>query len=376
LTVDDIKYSKYALRKRWSAALLLIIFLLFIVFGIKSDSSLGRLFIYKISFHILKDHWLTGIGIGQYPIVYKNYQAAYFEAGTYTIKELLLSDNNRFAFNDYFQFIIETGIIGIAILTFTFFHLYKLHLSSKQQYKGSNFLLASAYSTAIAILIAAFFTHIFDRLPIIIVFIVNIAIQVFYAWQSESLKNVLRYSVYLICIVAGCLTLNLTQIKRIMNKHELDELSLLTNIGYLREAEKGYKHLYPSMKKDPLYLFNYATLLANKSDYVSASRLLEQALTFDNNSFNYTTLGDYYLNLHQNQKAEYCYKRAINTTPNRLLPRYQLFSYYLKTGNLVLAQKTGQEILNLPVKIPSSKVNDIRSNTQKQLSEISTTEKP
>ena len=83
-----------------------------------------------------------------------------------------------------------------------------------------------------------------------------------------------------------------------------------------------------------------------------------------------------YKNLHQNQKAEYCYKRAINTTPNRLLPRYQLFSYYLKTGNLVLAQKTGQEILNLPVKIPSSKVNDIRSDTQEQLSEISTTEKP
>ncbi|MFT4202456.1 MAG: O-antigen ligase family protein [Chitinophagaceae bacterium] len=368
LTADVAKFS---LKHIVVCLILLLLVFLLLTFGIKSDSSLGRLLIYKISFRVLKDNWLTGIGIGQYPIVYKNYQAAYFEAGKYTNKELLLADNNKFAFNDYFQFVIEAGVFGFVILTFLFWGLYRLYIVHRSPNKPANLLLAVAQSVSVAILVAAFFTHISDRLTIVIIFIVCLVIITYNVWQRKHFKEMGLYVIYLSLILVGCLKLNLTQIKRIIHKRQLNELSMQTGAGYLREAENGYRSLYPSMKNNPQYLFDFAALLKNREDYKSANFLLGRLIKIDNNSFNYMALGDCYWHLHQNQKAEYCYRQAVNITPNRFYLRYQLFHYYIETGNLTLAEKTGRSILDLPIKIASRRVDEIRLNVKKRLLEIS-----
>ncbi len=83
---------------------------------VKRDSSLGRLLIYKISFDILKDNYIKGVGVGNYKILYGKYQIDYFKNGQYSTKELLLADNSVNAFNDYLQFFIETGLIGLGAI--------------------------------------------------------------------------------------------------------------------------------------------------------------------------------------------------------------------------------------------------------------------
>lgn len=65
---------------------------------------------------MFKQNFFEGIGIGNFQVLYGHYQAAYFGAGQYSIKELLLADNTYYAFNDYFQLIIEIGIDGLIIL--------------------------------------------------------------------------------------------------------------------------------------------------------------------------------------------------------------------------------------------------------------------
>src|SRR5438105_10003409 len=105
-------YKKFSVNKRTMTGLVVLLtgLLWLLVCCFKSNSSQGRLFIYKIACKILRDNFISGIGWGKFGIVYNQYQAAYFEAGHYTIKELLLADNIRYAYNDYLQLVIETGM--------------------------------------------------------------------------------------------------------------------------------------------------------------------------------------------------------------------------------------------------------------------------
>lgn len=118
-----------------SSIFILFTVLVLLVFFIKSDSSLGRVLIYKISIQIFQDNFLLGIGLGNFQEIYLYQQASYFSKEIYTNKELLLADNTHYAFNDYWQFIIEIGIIGFVILGLLFYLLGKLVLSAMRSKK-------------------------------------------------------------------------------------------------------------------------------------------------------------------------------------------------------------------------------------------------
>lgn len=146
-----------------SNLIILFTVLVLLVFFIKSDSSLGRVLIYKISIQIFQENFLLGIGLGNFQEVYLYQQASYFSKGTYTNKELLLADNTHYAFNDYWQFIIEIGIIGFVIVGLLFYLLGKLLLRAMRS-KKHVWLTANVVSILVAVLIAALFTHIFEQL--------------------------------------------------------------------------------------------------------------------------------------------------------------------------------------------------------------------
>ena len=97
-----------------------------LLFLYKTDSSNGRLLIYKVSANIFRDNWLLGIGQGQFKVQYNEYQAAYFSTHSIDSKEALLADNSYYAFNDFLQGLIENGLIGFLIVAVAiYFFLYK-----------------------------------------------------------------------------------------------------------------------------------------------------------------------------------------------------------------------------------------------------------
>lgn len=58
---------------------------------------------------------------------------------------------------------------------------------------------------------------------------------------------------------------------------------------------------------------------------------------------------------------------ASNFLPNRFLPKYNLLELYVLQKDTPNVQQTGKRILQMPVKIPSYKVSQIKQNTQKIL---------
>jgi O-antigen ligase len=141
---------------------ILLTILLLLTFYFKTDSSEGRLLIYKISWEMFKDNWLFGMGLGCFKQKYLHYQANYFAQNNYTNKELLLADNTYFAFNDYWQFVIETGVIGFFILLIL---LYLLYVFIVKVLNDGNYLIfkLNIFTFLIAVGIAAFFTHVFEK---------------------------------------------------------------------------------------------------------------------------------------------------------------------------------------------------------------------
>lgn len=135
---------------------------------LKQNSSLGRLLIYKISINIYKEHWLYGIGFNKFKTTYMYYQANYFLGKNYTKQELLLADNTYYAFNDYFQFIIENGVFGLLLLILVFisvFYLFKNVIKKSSE----SIIVKICCCTLITISIAALFNYFLYRYEVQII---------------------------------------------------------------------------------------------------------------------------------------------------------------------------------------------------------------
>jgi hypothetical protein len=63
-------------------------------------------------------------------------------------------------------------------------------------------------------------------------------------------------------------------------------------------------------------------------------------------------------------KAIYYYKIAINCVPNRFTTRYALFNFYVKKMCYKDAIGIGNEILTIPIKVPSKRVSSIKRDVK------------
>ena len=68
----------------------------------------------------------------------------------------------------------------------------------------------------------------------------------------------------------------------------------------------------------------------------------------------------YFKEMEDLPRAEESFNVASNMIPCRLVPLYELFRIYESTGRDYLALETAQHIINMPVKIFSTKTNFIK----------------
>lgn len=331
---------------------------------VKTDSSLGRLLIYKISLKMLGDHYVHGVGWGRFFYVYREYQEAYFSNGHYTIKELLLADNTGTAFNDYLQFVIEGGLLGALILIAVFLFLV---ISVRKALRGpQSSLLIVAISQLIALSVAAMFMHVFERPVFQALAAISISIIAGSAF-IRTRRLLWSSSVSLLAILAIAWFHYGFRLMHYKSYERYDGARELFQIGYLSEACGEYRDLYPVLKDDIGFLSDYSTALSALGEDKMAVILMQQLVKKNNSSIFYTKLAERYVSNGNYPEAERAYRHAINMVPNRFISRYGLFLLYQKTSQLEKARMTGQEIMQLPVKIPSDRVKQIRESVRKTL---------
>ncbi len=109
-----LNYSYLKSKVGYLKGVIIAACLLVLLLNFKSNSSSGRLLIYKvITTQLEPSELITGIGYGKFKVRYNELQANYFSKKSINNNEALLADNTYYMFNDPLQFIIETGLVGL-----------------------------------------------------------------------------------------------------------------------------------------------------------------------------------------------------------------------------------------------------------------------
>jgi tetratricopeptide (TPR) repeat protein len=364
IVVMCLLYRRISLSKKTYLfiALCFLAILYCSIFLIKTDSSLGRILIYKISSNIYKDNWLWGIGLGEFKKTYMYYQATYFKLGNFTEKEFLLADNTYFTFNDYFQFVIETGIAGLFILLFSIIGLYKIIKAALA--KSSSMILLYAIGLLLAICIAAFFNYVFYRVEFQVATLVCLVIILYYSLRrTKSIIKIFSLLIIFLILTSYYLYSYLT-LNYYFASTKLMKIKELERAGYRTEAIAIAKTLNKDLDGNHEYLELTSFIFTNGMMLKEAKEETNKLIRIRPSIDAYSRLGYIYEMNNEYKKAEQAYLMAIAMVPNRFIPRYNLFKLFKSTGQEDKARNCAKIILNMPVKVPSSIVDQIKSNVK------------
>jgi len=366
--------AKQKLVRLWQLLILLtlsLVFLFVLAFAYKKDSTSGRLLIYKLSWRILQDSFPGGIGANRFESVYLNYQSEYFKAGAYTQKELLLADNTYTTFNDYLLFIIERGVIGLASGLLFLTSLACMIKKCFEKYEGRTpLLLKFSLLMLLVLLIAALFTHVFLHFHFFLCAFSSIAVLIFYTFFEGDKKVIAPYTTcYILFISIMVIGKFRYQILHSNSNKKWIEAQNLYFSGFVAEGISLMENIYSEMMKQENlnYLVYYSYALIKDSQFEKAIDITNHAIRKRPSNVLYENLGICHEALHQNPLAEKAFLEAVYMVPNRFGTRYRLFNFYLETKQYRKAENTGQQLLVLPIKIPSAQVNYIRESVHMKM---------
>ncbi|MEW4924364.1 O-antigen ligase family protein [Algibacter sp. 2305UL17-15] len=337
-----------------------IISSLFLI-NLNTDSILGRFFIWKISLKIIKDNFLTGIGFGNFQPVYMEHQSEYFALVSHNSKEALLADTINFAFNEFIQLFVETGVIGfllvIILITIILYNLYKI--------KNRETVLLSAL--LLNFLLMSQFSYPLNELPLLIILctLLFLTRNYFSTIYSKNSHYGLKLTVLSLAIIIGMFWSRNT-IKAYsswsLSKSEAFGGNLNTSIRHFKIANK-------SLGNNGFFLFNYGASISEEGKCKIGKPILLKASKFYNEHYIWELLGDCQ-KTENFEEAEFYYKKAINMLPKKFVPNYKLFLLYKLHGKTKNAVYMANKILKKQIKIPSSEIEYIRLECSNFLSEL------
>src|SRR5205085_12006605 len=98
-------------------ALALILFICQYAYTVKKVSAESRLLVWKVALQLFSDRPATGYGYGTFEKYYNLHQAAYFQTGSASEKEIKNASYVRTGYNEFFENCVEGGIVGVTLFT-------------------------------------------------------------------------------------------------------------------------------------------------------------------------------------------------------------------------------------------------------------------
>ncbi len=344
-----------------SASLLLVATgLLTGIYHMKKESADGRWLIWKVSSTLVFSHPATGVGFGNFPGAYGDAQAAYFSADNRSPQEELVADAPETAFNEFVQITTETGIIGLLLFLGIIFFALRATCSAGITRQ------AGVIGSLVAFLVFACFSYPFNVLPLLIVFTLLVAqcpasrISTGSRWITALFYLSLLLPVYL--ITTGSET-------REQAYRRWRSEQLYFNMQIFERTVDNYRKLYPILKDQPAFLFEYGQCLSRTQQPETSNRILEEAAHLSSDPMIHNIMGKNYQTLKQYPQAEAAYLKASRMVPNRLYPLYLLAKMYDESGQTDKAITTARLVLEKAPKIPSSATEEIKRDMQKLITD-------
>ncbi len=348
--------EKVTPNKKLAVGLAVIVIILFsskFLYDLKPESVKGRFFVAKTSLQEIAKQPIVGYGVFSFPGKYNQAKASYFELGNTTWEETKAGTYIFTPFNDYILIAFELGCIGlILVLTFILFIIIKSRINKKTR-------LGLALFVNVCIL--AFFSSPLSNILLMSVALFSLALVLKHGGFNKNYKIDIPIYIPKLLILATCITgIHLTLFKLYnqpkfksysIEKGSLEKFINLSSaiednmFSGLSIGKKLYESGYQNEGK------NHIDRAFKKSSAPRIGRVLA------------------YLNIKENnfKKAEEIFKFNINVEPYRYEPRMDLISLYEKNNYYDKVIDLSKEIINLPVKIPSKKVDNYKKLASKKL---------
>ncbi|MCU0321103.1 MAG: hypothetical protein MUE72_01730, partial [Chitinophagaceae bacterium] len=139
---------------------------LLVVLLYKYNSTLGRLFIYKINALVIHKYWLTGIN-QPYSVEFNHTQASYFiNNSNATLQQKLLAGNNYFVLNEWLNILIHYGIVVFIFTLFATIYLVKICFKQLKSFPKK----AWAVGIVLFLLMVSLASYPFSFMPYLFIF--------------------------------------------------------------------------------------------------------------------------------------------------------------------------------------------------------------
>lgn len=341
-------------RRRWviGGGIVGMIVVLMLFYLLKKDSANGRLFIWQ---NTVSAYWKTplfGVGIDGFERAFAEAQHDYFE------KEKVLEQDNRHvemagvvesAFNEPLALFLLLGAVGGVLTAMVL--LFKLQR-------------LTAYScVAVALLVASFFSYTFYIPSIAIVFLFAVAQLPDRRVRGGRYVNVLMFGIMGIVV----LFFDFREFGRREAYRKWKNNAVYYTWEDYQSVVEEYGKLYPVLKNDFKFLFEYGHSLHKVGRYEESNIMLKRGIRHSADPMFWNIAGNNYLALKQYDQGMTAYLRAYYTCPNRVYPLYLLTKLEAERGDTTMMNYYGRILLGKRPKVPSLAVDEMKFEIRKML---------
>ena len=358
--------KKYVLRLIFVFTIIIGIWCSYKLYGLKTTSADGRVFIWKLSTSLIHERPIFGHGYESFTTVIRQTQINYFKNNPSDIKSGLLAGSPAFAFNDYLQLTIEYGIVALVILLYIMYKTFSFKGHNKAE-TGLT-LLTICRVTIIAILTCMLFSYPLQNPTILICFFILLAMI-----SAFDEKVILKYELKIKYVLLGSFVLFIFPILLFVHASN----SIVNGLKWKKafaDSEKNtgnyvaeYDKLFILLKHDRSFIMNYGSILYKYGNYEKCIHIYEKYGYLCLSSDMYLMLGDSYEKIKNYMKAEENYKNASYSIPHLFIPKYKLFKLYELTSQPTKADSIAQQISTMKIKIYSDQVKDIKTEINEYL---------
>lgn len=331
------------------------------LYKIKPQSVTGRLLIWKVSTEMIKDKPLIGFGYNGFKAHYMDYQAEYFKKNPKS-KYRQLADNVSHPFNEFVKIIINYGAIGLLISIIVIFFFSKKIMQLKP-FKRNLFL-----GILISFLTCSLFSYPLHYVPVWFL-LTFCALKLFLdETPVKELSKKTKVIIGAICFLGLLFFSSKMYLDLKWKKTATKSLQ-----GKSEQMLPEYENMYPYLKYNYLFLYNYGAELNFTGQYKKSIKLLDECKQQFNDYDLQMLLADNYYHIGNTELAIKTYKYAELMIPCRFSPLYKQFEIHQKendTGKAnEIAKKIVKKIVKKQVKVKSSTVNWIVTKAENYLNE-------
>lgn len=320
------------------------------VYLMKKDSADGRLFMWRNGIVACSEAPLFGSGIDCFGERYSQAQYDYFlkkEALTTKVKNSDVAGVPVSLFNEFISLAMRLGGVGILFVAAIF------------RVKFSKWTTWSY--TAIALLVASFFSYPFYIPLVSIVFLFAMA----HLPQGRESRGGFRWVIPL-CAVGAAVVCG-SAYRRIDAYKEWKNYSLFYSIKDYESVCEEYGKLRPCLRSDCRFLFEYGHSLNKAGRFEESNKILTEGAKKSCDPMFWNVIGNNYLESGDYVNSEQAYLKAFYLCPNRHYSLYLLTKLHVCTGNVEKQEFYGRLLLHKKPKVKSSAIDEMMQETEEIL---------